>query len=401
MFFKKQLSVGRLNMFGTGRFGSPVGFFVTQIRVRFLAASSSTEQCHIVGKQSFTVSYLMSSLGLSSKDALSLSQKVQFESAEKPDSVISLFRSHGFNDTHIIKLVKSCPDILSCNPSKILLPKFNFFYSLGVSRTDLASFMSSGVKLLRMSLEKRIMPLHSFLKYVIGLDDIKIAEAIRRATWADNKDRLGRLAINIALLRQHKVPESFLLQLIIYRLGLLLQKPTQFEERVNGVIQMGMDPKKQSFCNALTVISGLSVRTREHKVKTFVKYGWSEDDFQLAFKKNPLCVFLSEKIICNKMNYLVNEMGVKASDIACSPTVLLYSMERRIIPRLSIVKVLELKGLLEKQVPISSILCSSNKIFIGRFVSQYVEDIPQLMNLLQGNMSLPEISSFISSHEKS
>ncbi|XP_047336863.1 uncharacterized protein LOC124940393 [Impatiens glandulifera] len=391
----KRLTACRVNGHGT-----PVGFFITQIRVRLFAASFSTDQCSDNGKQSFAASYLMSSCGLPAKDAISLSRRLHFESAEKPDSVIALLRNHGFTDTHIFKLVKSCPELLSCsNPSKTLLPKLNFFYSLGISGTELASFLCSSAKVLKMSLEKRILPFHDFLKDVIRLDDLKIAESIKKASWTDNKDGVRSLATNIALLRELDVPETRLAHLITVHIGILLRKPIQFKEKVDEVVQMGFDSKKSSFCDALIMVSKLSIPTRELKGQTYVKCGWSGEDLETALKKHPLCMRLSEESICSKMGYLVNKMGVKPADIASVPTVLLYSLDRRVIPRCSIVKVLMIRGLLNKQVPISSILCTSKKMFRERFISKFEKDIPQLVNIFQGEMGLSEISSFVREEE--
>ncbi|KAK9933757.1 hypothetical protein M0R45_020933 [Rubus argutus] len=80
---------------------------------------------------SFTVSYLITSCGLSPELALSLSQKsVHLKNREKPDSVIKLLKSYGFNDTYISQLVRKRPNVLGANPEKTLLPKLEFFSSI-------------------------------------------------------------------------------------------------------------------------------------------------------------------------------------------------------------------------------------------------------------------------------
>ncbi|XP_047306166.1 uncharacterized protein LOC124909539 [Impatiens glandulifera] len=370
-----------------------------QIRVKLFEASFSTKQIY-TDIQSFTETYLISYFNLSPKEALSISRKVKFRSADQPDSVIALLKSHEFNDTQILKLIKSCPQVFGCSPSNIILPKLNFFYSLGVSIAELPSFMSSSPNVLTMSLENRIIPFHKFMKTVIGLDDFETAGAIVKASWANNKDSVQTLSSNVALLRKLDVPKSPLVRLIRNHTAVLLRNHDSFKEKVDEVIQIGFDSLKATFCIALQLISQFSKKVLEVKVKTYSKYGWSENDLKMAFKSNPLCMALSEENICRKMEFLVNEFGVKAIDIAKCPTVLLLSMEKRVKPRCLIMKVLMGKGLLEREVAISSILCPRNEVFIERFVSKYEKDVPQLLDILHGKMGISEISRFLGENKK-
>ncbi|XP_047313074.1 transcription termination factor MTERF15, mitochondrial-like [Impatiens glandulifera] len=372
------------------------GIFVTQIRVRVrvFSASYSTEQCNSDSKQSFTESYLMSNFGLSSKEAQSISRKVQFQSENLPNSVTVLLRSHGFTDTHILKLVKTCPELFNWT-EKTILPKLNFFTSLGVSSIKLPSFLSSNPNVLKMSVEKRLLPFHEFLKDEFGLDDLKIAGTIKGAAWATRKDSIKILATNIALLNEHDVPKSNWVNLVSNSTAVLLRKPDLFVEKVNEVIRMGFDTKKVSFCDALRILSQLSKDKWENKVRTYSKYGWSENMFQMAFKKNPLCMGISEKNISRKMEFLVNKVGVNPVEISRCPTVLLFSMEKRVIPRCSVVKVLMLKGLLEKDFAISYVLTPTDKAFVNRFIDKYEEDVPELVNVFHGKIQFSEIPRFI------
>ncbi|KAK7845470.1 hypothetical protein CFP56_009232 [Quercus suber] len=90
----------------------------------------------------FTVSYLVNSCGLSPKSALLASNKVHFQNPDRPDSVLSLLKENGFDNTQITKLIRSRPTLLLADPENTLLPKIEFFRSIGVSGSDLPRILT-------------------------------------------------------------------------------------------------------------------------------------------------------------------------------------------------------------------------------------------------------------------
>ncbi|XP_047312386.1 uncharacterized protein LOC124915669 [Impatiens glandulifera] len=379
----------------------PNGFhsrsLLPQIRVvvRLLSESYSTDRC-VQDRESYTVSYLINSCGLTAKEALNSSRKLHFRSAEKPDSVIAFLRSHGFTNAQISNCARTHAELLVYNPSKVLLPKFNFFHSLGISNDELPQFVSTNWKVILISLDKGMLPLHKFLKDEFNLDDKKIALCIKKSAWYSGKDMLSSLAANISLLRELNVRELSLLHLVCNVINILLAKPARFKEFVNKVIDMGFVPQKLTFVQALCMFSGTSNSMWEVKVGIYREYGFSENEFQMAFKLHPLCIGLSEKTLRLKMDFLVKKMGLKPADIARMPTVLLYNFEKRIIPRCSVIEMLRSKGLLKKEVSISTIAYPSDKCFIDKFITMNCETLPQLLCILQGKSIIPNVKSSVS-----
>ncbi|KAK7333629.1 hypothetical protein VNO80_30405 [Phaseolus coccineus] len=53
---------------------------------------------------------------------------------------------------------------------------------------------------------------------------------------------------------------------------------------------------------------------------------------------------LSEETVTKKMNFLVNDMGLSSLEIAAFPPILAYNLEKRIIPRFSVIKILKSKA---------------------------------------------------------
>lgn len=135
----------------------------------------------------------------------------------------------------------------------------------------------------------------------------------------------------------------------------------------------------------------MSKSTWQHKIEVYKRLGWSDDDVDLAFRKNPVCLHLSERKIVDGMDFLVNKMGVKSRDIARSPIVLTYSLQKWIIPRCLLVRFLQLKGLLKTNTHMLGYLKLSEELFWGKFVTKYQEQVPQLLGLYPGKVELLEL----------
>ena len=93
----------------------------TSVKSKSITSKTTSKQ------HPFTVTYLINSCGLSSESAISASEKVQFQSPERPDLVLALLRNYGFSRTQISNLIRKRPILLLYNPENILLPKLEFF----------------------------------------------------------------------------------------------------------------------------------------------------------------------------------------------------------------------------------------------------------------------------------
>lgn len=101
----------------------------------------------------------------------------------------------------------------------------------------------------------------------------------------------------------------------------------------------------------------------------------------------------SKTKLVSVFNFLVNKMGWQPSAIAHVPSAFTYSLERRIIPRCSVIRVLLSKGLIneENKICLSSLVINSNKHFLDTFVTKYQDHVPQLLNIFHGKMTIGEL----------
>ncbi|KAK9923671.1 hypothetical protein M0R45_032078 [Rubus argutus] len=341
--------------------------------------------------RSFTVTYLTNSFGFSPELALTLSKshRVRFESAEKPDSVIKLLKLYGLSHTHVSEIVKKRPKLLLLNAEKTLLPKLEFLGSIGISGTELARLLCFNPTILTLSLEGNLRPCYDISK-TLRIPKEKLPYFLNN--FRRNSIRiLSIVAGNISLLRAHDVPESsFPLWQPIYFTA-LCSDSEKVEANIKKVISMGFHPSYTTFMKALYVISAMDASKWEQKMECYSKWGLTEDDVLLAFKKNPLFMSLSEKNLSSKMDFYLNKMGCQPADVAGCPDLLTYSLGKRIIPRCSVIRLLQLKGLIVKEdASINTILQKSEKWFLKRFVIKYQEQVPELFSIFEGKMDPAE-----------
>ncbi|KAK8639564.1 hypothetical protein V6N13_137939 [Hibiscus sabdariffa] len=334
----------------------------------------------------FTVTYLINSCGLSLESAIAVSEKIQFQSPERPDLVLALLRNYGFSKTQISNLIRKRPLLLLSHPENILVPKLEFFRSIGLSSSEVARTLSSDPTLLTRSLENQIIPTYEFLKSVL-LSDEKIVAALKRTTWIFLEDPSKSLIPNTAYLKELGVPQNCVSLLLTHFPEAVMQKHDSFCETVREVKEMGFEPRKSTFVLAVHALSGKGNKSIWDKCfEVYKRWGWSKDDILSAFRKHPHSMMLSEKKIMKSMDYFVNEMGWPSRAIAECPVVLFFSLDKRIIPRCSVFQILSSKGLIKEDFSLTTVLLPVEKRFLERFVSRYQEEVPELLSVYQGKV---------------
>ncbi|GKV31500.1 hypothetical protein SLEP1_g40186 [Rubroshorea leprosula] len=339
-------------------------------------------------RHSFTVSHLINSCGFSPESALSISKKVLFKTPKTPDSVINFLSKHGFSQTQIRRLIEKEPQVLGYNPEKSLLPKFNFFYSKGLSSSELAGLLSTYPYILRRGLDSHIIPNFNFFKNLVGSSDNKVLLAFKRFSGVLYSNYKSLSPPNVALLREHGVPESNIVSQLINTPRVFAANHDKFKSVVQEVKKMGFDPGKYAFLGAISVMIQLGKGTLERKFDVYREWGWSKEQALLAFLKFPLCMNLSETHINAVMDFFVNKMGLSSSYVAERPALLSYSLKNRIIPRCSVLQVVLSKGLVKDGFSLLSVVSVTEDKFLQKYVTCCKDEAPQLMKLYQEKLSI-------------
>jgi mTERF domain-containing protein len=150
-------------------------------------------------------------------------------------------------------------------------------------------------------------------------------------------------------------------------------------------MKLGFDPNKLRFVIAIRSMA-MSKTLWEQKVKAYRSCGLSEDEIYSAFKRNPLFMATSEKKLKKSMSFFVNKLKMKPSLISKKPILILYSLEKRIIPRCSVLQLLMSKRLIKEYTCIYHVFVMSENKFMEKFVSKYQNEVPDVVRAHQGKI---------------
>ena len=153
------------------------------------------------------------------------------------------------------------------NPKNTFLPKLDFFGSVGFSRDDLASIFSSQPSLLNRSLEK------FWFSSIISSISVHVSNEgamkfLKKTSWCSSGETI---AANTAVLRKIGVPLPHI-SCFVVRYHTIAQKSDKFSENVNKVVEMGFDPLKYTFVNALQVFGQISESNWQQKMEIYWRW---------------------------------------------------------------------------------------------------------------------------------
>ncbi|OMO87127.1 Mitochodrial transcription termination factor-related protein [Corchorus olitorius] len=277
------------------------------------------------------------------------------------------------------------PRLLLSNPQKTLLPKFQFFYSKGIPSSNLSVVLSSNPSVLGYNIDNCIIPNFKSFKDFTRCDDSEVFLAYKNCSQILTCNFQSIVAPNVAVLIEHGVPDSHIMTELVDHPRIFVPNHDKFRTTVEEVEKLGFNPLKHNFLLAIRALVQLSKSTWKRKFNVLKKWGWSGKEIVSAFAKYPLFMTLSEHKIAATMNFMVNTMGWKSSVMANRPILLTFSLERRIIPRCSVLQALISKGLIEK-TDVGLLIESTEKVFLERFVTPY-ED-PYLLKLYKEKLGL-------------
>lgn len=331
----------------------------------------------------FLVDYLVNTCGFSRYKAISASKSLNcIQSPENPDSVIGFLRDCGLSNTQIKHVVSWRPKLLCANVEKTLVPKVWILQELGLSRSGLAELIMLKPRVLIASVE----PFIKFLRPLLGSKD-DVIKTLNRTLWNITDKSIETLVQpNISFLKECGTSDEMIAKLMVRNPNFFFQYPTRLKDTVNLVEKLGLTQESGAFIYAIFILGSMSKKAVKAKFDLFKSLGWSEADAIFAFVRAPECVKYSEKKIRASMDYFVKELEYNPSYVVSNPKILTYSLEKRIIPRLNILRILKSKELLKRSIGLYTVASMSEKRFLERFLNPHKESVPEVLKVYTGCM---------------
>ncbi|GAV68230.1 mTERF domain-containing protein [Cephalotus follicularis] len=328
---------------------------------------------------------LFRSLGMSCSDLVKMINKYPKVIESDAKTVVEFFRVNGFSDEQIASLSIKCPILYLYNADKNVKPKLEYFKSLGFSDVEITNVLSTEPYILERSLENQIMPCIEVLRRLLGNDE-NVLKAISSCYRLLEFNLEEVLEPNIWRLMKHGVPQSSVLKILVREPKILLIRTKQFNELIAEVKKLGFDPNRFVFLLAIRAMGLVSKTTWDQKLEAYRNFGFSKDDTYSAFKRQPSCMIASEKKIRKLLEFFVNRLNLKPSVISKNSNLMLLSLEKRIIPRCSVLQLLFSKELIKVDISIVYYLRMTEKKFVKRMVRKYQHKVPEVVQAHQGNI---------------
>jgi len=265
------------------------------------------------------------------------------------------------------------------------LSKFQFLLSKGASSSDIISLLNANPKILQSSLEKRIIHLFELLSRILKTNYDTIAFLIRYSTvFSTNLYHL--IMANINLTTDFGVCNSTIFKLLQTRPSIF--GSTDLIKSLEEVKGLGFHPSMTNFGVALLAKKVMSNKLWDEKVDVFKKWGWSDEAVIRAFRCRLELFLVSIDKINLVMSFWVNQLGWNSLALTKRPHIFSYSLEKRIIPRASVLQFLLTKGLREKNGNLVAPLTYREELFFSKFVFSFNEESDYLLKLCEEKMKL-------------
>ncbi|XP_020535589.1 uncharacterized protein LOC105635700 [Jatropha curcas] len=334
--------------------------------------------------------YLIKNLKFSETKALSLSTRTGYsgiKSVENPIFVVRFLQNLGFSHSNIQSTINGAPQIIFANVDKTLKPKIDLFQDLGLVGNDLVKFISKNSILLTTSLEKKLVPRIKILQKILLNDENNkdLVKVISRCNWIICSKPESVLLSNIAFLQSCGIIGSQLSKLLIRSPRLFIMRESKVRDLVSRALNMGFSVDSRMLVHALYSVVGVNEGTFERKFGILKSFGFSKHEYLEMFRKAPHLPRTSEEKLKLGIDFFLNTVKFKKEVLVYTPTLLLHSMENRVIPRYKVLEILKSKKLLKKDPSFMNVLHLTDEEFLERFISRFPNEAEELLVAYKGH----------------
>ncbi|KAG6400256.1 hypothetical protein SASPL_137081 [Salvia splendens] len=317
--------------------------------------------------------------------SLASSRLPKYRDPQRADLVLSFLKENSFTINQLQKLVIHNPRVLGFTIEGIK-SRLKVFHELGLSSEEIAKMISSYKAILYSSMANKIIPNLSTLKGLLGSND-GVARLLKRCSWVLLADLEKTLMPNVEILKRCSVPMERILHFLYILPRIFLVKSDTMMKSVEKAIEIGIPHTTLAFIQAVGIFNHTSERMWEVKLQILRDLGFSDEGIVTMFRKQPQVFTASGHKLKNKIEFLLATGKFSASSIVACPVALGYNIEKRLEPRIQILRLLESKNLIEKWPSLSGISSFTDYMFFDKFIRPYYDEIGEeriIMKFVKG-----------------
>nr|XP_034590636.1 transcription termination factor MTERF9, chloroplastic-like isoform X2 [Setaria viridis]XP_034590637.1 transcription termination factor MTERF9, chloroplastic-like isoform X2 [Setaria viridis]TKW20530.1 hypothetical protein SEVIR_4G094600v2 [Setaria viridis] len=300
----------------------------------------------------------------------------RLNSASNPDAVLALLSGFGLSRADIAAIVAADPLILRCRVEKIGPRILALRDHAGLSTPQVARFLLVGSRGLRsVNVATHVEFLISFygsferLLVVVKRNINLLSSSLERV-----------IEPNIALLHQCGLSVRDIAQLCSNVPRLLSFNQERVKEFLLRAEELGVPRTSRMFKYAVAVVVSNS-REKVAARLDFLKRTLDCSKVSIAVSRLPLILGFSPEILLRKIEFLINEVRLEPRYIVERPYLFALSLEKRMIPRHTVMKVLQEKGLLSSNKDFYSLCKIPEKTFKLKFINCHKDSVPGLAEI--------------------
>ncbi|CAN6164548.1 unnamed protein product [Urochloa humidicola] len=337
--------------------------------------------------------YLIASCGLAPAQARKAAQKAfdeaskdcnkkafeelnysRLKSATNPDAILALLSNIGLSRADIADIVAADLLLLRSSAKNVGPRLLALRDRLRLSAPQIARFLLVGSRALRRC---DVVPkLEFFISFYGSLERLLVIMKTNSNILLSDLERV--IKPNIELLRQYGPSVQDTVHVYSHNVRMLSFKPERVEEIVLYAEELVVHRSSGMLKNVISAVSHISKEKLAPKLM-FLKstLGCSESEVAIAVSKKPNILGYSEENLLRKIMFLTKEVGLGAQHIVRTPALLGFSVEKRLVPRHCVMKLLQAKGLISN-ISFSSLAKLGEKDFRLKFIDRHEDSVPGL-----------------------
>ncbi|CAA0823569.1 Mitochondrial transcription termination factor family protein [Striga hermonthica] len=392
------------HLYPLGSLLSTITNFLKSSRNRGFSTTSTTP--YSSSNNSLLTNYLTEFLNYTPHEAAAIYSRVSPRlSTQKPDSVVLYLKSLGLSTAHLQKAIKRQPMLLFLDVDKNLKPKIDFYQELGLHGPHLSVLISKNPGLLTGSLDRRLKPSIEAIKKVLELylslkkdeTNLLVLRILSRCGFIVMNG--SSLESNMAYLRSCGVLRSQLIMLLKNEPRMFSLPGDDLKGLVSRAFEMGFKTGSKMLIYGVLTLYSNNPKTLGRKFELFRELGFTRDECDSMFLKLPILFKTSGGKLRRGVEFFMRTVGFDRSILVRSPSLLTYSVEKRMMPRLRVTEMVKSRGLMEKEPSFVTVLQMTEKKFLSVYVWRFSSDAPELeeheiIAIDQGNRTTPSYVGF-------